>query len=117
MPNNTKSFQEIVEINKSIIAEFEKQETRPWGVEGSLIELTKQVGDLSKRIMVMEKYYTAKRLSEPKYVTTTFNVGDELADIFLFLVRIAKYYQIDLESTILSARKRELEYLGKKADF
>ena len=44
-----------------MVAEFERVEQRPWGIEGAMIELSKQVGDLSKRVMTAEKYYLRSR--------------------------------------------------------
>ena len=43
--------------------------------------------------------------------------SDELADIFFCLVRIADYYDLDLEKAQLDARRFGLKYLGKKTDF
>lgn len=111
------SFKELIEITRRVIEEFDKVEQRPWGIEASTIELMKQVGDLSKRIMMIEKYYLEKRNKEPNYKSTKEDVGDELADIIYSLVRIADYYGIDLEESCLEARRSELGSLGKKPDF
>lgn len=92
-----KSFQEVVKDTRKLIKEFEKREKRKWGIEGSMIELMKQVGELSKYVMMYEKYYLAARDLDPKYKTAKDNIGDELYDIFFMTVRIADYYGIDLE--------------------
>ena len=103
---NGKGFQEVVESTRSLISEFEKREQKKWGIEGSMIELMKQVGDLSKCVMITEKYYTKERELEPKYMTIKDNIGDELYDIFFMLVRIADHYGIDLEKEC----NKEVEY-------
>ena len=56
-----------------------------------MIELMKQVGDLSKHVMMIEKYYLPARQTDPAYITTTENIGDELADIFYCLIRLADH--------------------------
>ena len=57
-----------------------------------MIELAKQIGDLSKLVMVEEGYYFPDH-----YKSGTELIGDELADIFAAVIRIADYYDIDLE--------------------
>lgn len=94
---SAQTFQSVVEKTRMLIREFEKRERRPWGVEGSTMELMKQVGDLSKSIMTHEKYYLPSRDLDPKYRTIKENIGDELYDIFFMLIRIADHYEIDLE--------------------
>lgn len=51
------TFREAVELFLAVKRRFEKIEGRPWGAEGAIIELIKQVGELAKHIMVAEKYY------------------------------------------------------------
>lgn len=111
------SFKEIEGITRRVFREFEKHEPRRWGVEATMIELMKQVGDLSKHVMVYEKYYLKKRESMPEYKTTKFELADELADILFCVHRLAEIYEIDLEDAQLVARRREMESLGKTADF
>lgn len=66
----------------------------------------KQVGQLSQNVMVFEKYYLAKRDDNPNYNKASKNeIGNELSDILFMIVRIAKHYDIDLES----AHLKELE--------
>jgi hypothetical protein len=55
------------------------REQRPWSVEASLIELSKQVGDLAPLVMMAESYYLPK---DPRYAATTEKIGDELARTF-----------------------------------
>jgi hypothetical protein len=46
-----KEFQEVVEITRKVVSEFEKREQKKWGIEGATIELGKQLGDLCKLVM------------------------------------------------------------------
>lgn len=95
-----KTFDEIVKLNQDLIEKFEKMEQRPWGVEGSLIDLSKQVGTLSKHVMVYEKYYIKGIENRERYKTDLSNIADQLADIFFCLVRLSDHYKIDLEKSI-----------------
>ena len=74
------------------------------GVNGAMIELSKQVGDLSKCIMLKEEYYSYKG---ERPVGLEKNIGNELADIFGQLIRIADCYGIDLEEAHAAAREEE----------
>lgn len=111
---NGKSFQEIVGDTRLLIAEFEKREQKKWGIEGSMIELMKQVGDLSRCVMMMEKYYIKERDLEPKYKTIKDNIGDELYDIFFMTVRIADHYGIDLEAECKKEVAHSMEIFSKE---
>lgn len=102
-----KEFQEVVEITRKVVSEFEKREQKKWGIEGATIELGKQLGDLCKLVMAQEKYYLRERDSDPTYKTNKDKIGDELSDIWFCMVRIADYYQIDLEEALVEARKRD----------
>ncbi len=109
------SFKDSIKITHNIIERFEKIEGKPWGVEGSMIELAKQVGELSKYVMVNEKYYFQNRdKTDSQYVTTKEKIGDELADVLFAIIRIAKHYNIDLLQSHLKARKQEDEFLKSK---
>ena len=101
------TFKEAIRLFQSIYPRFEKIQGRPWGVEGAMIELSKQVGDLSKHVMVAEKYYPADRENQPEYATTLDDIGDELGDVMAQLVRIADYYKIDLVDAYLKGREGE----------
>lgn len=105
-----KSFQEIVNDTILLVKEFEKKEQKKWGVEGAMIELMKQIGDLSKAVMMKEKYYIPGVKLNPKYKTIDENIGDELYDIFTMTVRIADHYGIDLEKEC----EKEVKYSMKK---
>ncbi len=109
------TFQEHIEQIRSSVSRFQKIEGKDWGVEGSLIELTKQVGQLSALVMVQEKYYFPDRgESDPKYAVSKEALADELADIMFALVRIADHYDIDLEEANLKARQIEDKFLKEQ---
>ncbi len=76
-----------------------------------MIELSKQVGELSKLVMIQERYY----VSDPRLTASTEQIGDELADILYAVIRIARYYRIDLEQAHLNARDGEDRYLRSRA--
>jgi NTP pyrophosphatase (non-canonical NTP hydrolase) len=112
-----RSFQELIDITRHVIQAFDRAEQRPWTIEVTLVELMKQVGDLSKHIMMMERYYLPDRATDPGYKTTTQDIGDELADVLYCLIRIAEHYHIDLEQAHLAARRKEMRYLDQEPDF
>ncbi len=96
-------FQKVVDKTLEVIREFEKVEKRKWGVEGAMIELSKQVGELSKEIMIFEGYYLAGRDTLPEYKPSKEKIADELADVLFMTIRIAEHYGIDLEKEHLKA--------------
>lgn len=104
-----KHFSEVVEQTREMIARFQEIEQKPWGIEGSMIELSKQVGDLSKLVMVQEKYYIKSREAHPDYVATKEKIADEIFDIWFCLIRVADHYKIDIEQTLDSITKKELD--------
>jgi uncharacterized protein len=105
------SFKEAVDLSIKVIRAFDEIEERPWTVETTMIELMKQVGDLSKRLMMYENYYFTQRAGNPNYTTSKEKIANELADIFHCLVRIADHYGIDLEDAHIKARKDEIGYI------
>ena len=112
---NSDTFDEAIEKIRRNVKRFEKIEGKPWGAEGAVIELAKQVGDLSALIMNREKYYFSERdkLSD-KYDSSNGKIADELADILLAIVRIADHYDIDLEAANTRTRKLEDDFLSTK---
>ena len=96
------TFKELIKKTNEVIEAFQKVEQRNWGIEGNMIELMKQVGELSKNVMVLEKYYLAERINNPKYnKASQSEIGNELSDILFMLMRIANYYKVDLEEAHL----------------
>jgi NTP pyrophosphatase (non-canonical NTP hydrolase) len=109
-----KSFREVVGDTRKLVKEFEKREQKKWKIEGAMIELMKQVGDLSRCVMMKEKYYLKSRDLDPKYKTIKDNIGDELYDIFFMLVRIADHYGIDLEKECEKECKYSMAIFSKE---
>ncbi|NKB67871.1 MAG: hypothetical protein GKR89_12490 [Candidatus Latescibacteria bacterium] len=105
------TFAHAIDLYRSIYKRFSAIEQRPWGAEGAVIELTKQVGELARHIMVAEGYYYKNR---PGYSAEKEGIGDELADILAQLIRLADHYEIDLVEAHIKARQAEDESLQKK---
>ncbi len=110
---NDMTFREAIELFRMNYHRFEKIEGRPWDAEGAMIELMKQVGELAKHIMVAENYYYSGRETLPGYVTNREIIGDELADVFSMVIRLADYYKIDLAEAHVRARQLEDEHLKR----
>jgi NTP pyrophosphatase (non-canonical NTP hydrolase) len=111
----TYTFQELAQINRQVAAAFDDHERRPWTLEIVMMELAKQVGDLSKAILTTEGYYLADRDSKPGYQAGADRVANELADILYCLMRIADHYQIDLAEAHVRARTAEWRYVSPDA--
>jgi len=106
------TFKDMVLLTHNIIDRFTTIEQRPWGVEGSMMELTKQVGDLTKIVMTQENYYFKEReQNDPNYHSNKDRIGNELADIIYATIRVARHYNIDLEKAYLKARAEEDAFL------
>jgi NTP pyrophosphatase (non-canonical NTP hydrolase) len=108
-----RSFEDLCQLTRLVADAFDQRERRPWTIEALLIELTKQVGDLVRHVMMAEGYYLPDRDADPRYATTQANIADELADILDGIMRLADYYKIDLEAAHVAARQRELGYLRR----
>jgi NTP pyrophosphatase (non-canonical NTP hydrolase) len=93
----SRSFRDVIDESLKVISEFKKVEKKQWGVEGTLIELSKQVGELAKNVMMFEGYYMAGRDVLPEYQTSREKITDELSDILFMTIRLADHYGIDLE--------------------
>jgi NTP pyrophosphatase (non-canonical NTP hydrolase) len=100
---------------REIVKRFEKIEGKPWGIEGSMIELGKQIGDLSSLVMSQEGFYPSKRGEDNlKYKASKEKIGDELADILFIIIRLADLYNIDLEKAHYKALENANKYLRLK---
>ena len=108
------TFQEIINKTLEVIREFEKVEKKKWGIEGAMMELSKQVGELAKNVMVFEGYYMAGRDSLPEYQTSKEKIADELSDILFMVIRIAEHYKIDLEKEHLKQLEIALNHPSMK---
>ncbi len=109
------TFQEVIAQTKEVIQRFEKIEGKPWGIEAAMIELSKQVGQLSALIMMQEHYYANDRdTDQPQYKVSQEKIADELSDILLIIIRIADIYKIDLEAAHTEALEVAKKYLVSK---
>jgi NTP pyrophosphatase (non-canonical NTP hydrolase) len=112
---NQLTFEDAINDIRKNIDRFKKIEGKPWGVEGAVIELAKQVGQLAGLVMNRESYYYADREKlNAAYTSTNDKIADELADIMLAVVRIADHYGIDLVATHAKTRQAEDEFLKTK---
>ncbi len=109
------SFEDVLNLTRQVIERFKKIEGKNWGVEGSMIELSKQVGELSRLVMMKEQYYPIDRDQyDPTYASSKSKIADELSDIFFIVIRLADLYDIDLERAHLEALEEAGEYLNTK---
>lgn len=114
MPDLT--FKKVIQKTNEVIAAFQKVEQREWGIEGNMIELMKQVGELGKNVMMLENYYLADRKNDAKYNKASKDeIGNELSDIFFMVVRIANHYGVDLEKAHLKDLDLAREELQEKS--
>lgn len=102
-----KSFAEMQEMYKGIVKRFNKIELQDWKAEGAMIELSKQVGELAKQVMIKEKYYALTG----DVPDVDEKLGNEMADVIAQVMRLAEYYNIDLERAFIEAREDEDRYL------
>lgn len=61
---NNQTFEDAINDIRKTVSRFQKIEGKPWRVEGAVIELAKQVGQLSALVMNREGYYYAEREKE-----------------------------------------------------
>lgn len=106
----SKTFSEMQEMYKDIVKRFNKIELQEWKAEGAMIELSKQVGELAKQVMIKEKYYA---LTE-EVTDVDERLGNEMADVIAQVMRLASYYDIDLEKAFIDAREDEDRYLKSR---
>jgi NTP pyrophosphatase (non-canonical NTP hydrolase) len=94
-------MKEVIEKTRKVIKDFEKREPKKWTPEIMITELVKQVGGLSKQIMMLEQNYVIQRNDHPQYSYSKEQLADELSDILFMIIRIADFYKIDLEKSHL----------------
>lgn len=99
-------FNELIKHTEKIILEFERREQKKWTPEIMLVELSKQMGEVSKQIMMLEKNYVPQRGNYREYESSKEKLGDELSDILFMLIRISKFYKINLEKAHLDELKK-----------
>ena len=101
------TFAEMQNMYRDVVKRFNKIELQDWRAEGAMIELSKQVGELAKQVMIKEKYYAL----QGEVTDVDEKLGNEMADVIAQVMRLADYYQIDLEKAFVEARKDEENYL------
>lgn len=101
------TFAEMEEMYKKVVRRFNKIELQEWNAEGAMIELSKQVGELAKQVMIKEKYYAL----ENDVSDVDERLGNEMADVIAQVMRLADFYKIDLEKAFIEAREDEDRYL------
>lgn len=105
-----KTFAEMQEMYKGIVKRFNRIELQDWKAEGAMIELSKQVGELAKQVMIKEKYYALTG----EVPDVDEKLGNEMADVIAQVMRLAEYYKIDLEKSFIEAREDEDHYLKSR---
>ena len=101
------TFSEMQEMYRETVKRFNKIELQDWKAEGAMIELSKQVGELAKQVMIKEKYYALT----DEVPDVDERLGNEMADVIAQVMRLADYYKIDLEKAFVEAREDENLYL------
>ncbi len=106
----SKTFAQMQEMYREVVKRFQKIELRDWKAEGAMIELSKQVGELAKQVMIKEKYYALT----DEAADIDKRLGNEMADVIAQVIRLADYYGIDLEKAFVEAREEEDGYLKSR---
>lgn len=105
-----KLFAEMQEMYSQVVKRFNQIEGQPWQAQGAMIELTKQVGELAKQVMLKENYYAW--VGDEAEVNRC--LGNEMADVIAQVMRLADHYGIDLEQAFVDAREDEDNYLKSR---
>jgi hypothetical protein len=111
--NKEYTLKELENISKKVIRVYQEIENRPWNSEVCTIELTRQLGDLAKLIMILENYYTKKE--DPEIIKE--KIGYELGDLIFLIIKLADHYKIDLEDYFLRGRREALKSKNVHPDF
>ena len=106
----SKSFAEMQDMYRNVVRRFQEIEGKPWQAQGAMIELTKQTGELAKQVMLKENYYAWAG----EEMEVNQRLGNEMADVIAQVMRLADYYQIDLEQAFIEAREDEDKYLSTR---
>ena len=107
-----KTFGEMIEMYRDVVKRFKKIELNEWNAQGTIIELAKQVGELSKWVMYKEKYYAFEENEE----TVNMRLGNEMADVIAQVIRLADVYNIDLEKRRVFCQDEEIILTTKEYD-
>lgn len=106
----SRTFKEMEKMYAEVVKRFNKIELQEWNAEGAMIELAKQVGELAKQVMIKERYYAL----EGEVTDVDERLGNEMADVIAQVMRLADFYQIDLEEAFIEAREDEDRYLKSR---
>ena len=90
---------------RELMSKIAEVEPSRWTAEGSVLELTRQVGDLSE-LTLKRRFY--EQSGSDKNLDA--EIADELVDILLIIFYLADQYKLDLDKSLVSA----LENLEKK---
>lgn len=101
-------LEELKKGNKELADRFAKIEPRRWSIDGSVMELMTEVGDLTELILRKEYY------KENIYEDVDYQIQDELADIIFVVMRIADHYKIDLDKAYGEMEKLVSERLKNR---
>lgn len=104
------TFSKMQNMYKEIVQRFSQIELQEWKAEGAMIELSKQVGELAKQVMIKEKYYALTG----EVTDVDERLGNEMADVIAQVMRLAMHYNIDLEKAFVEAREDEDRYLKSR---
>ena len=104
------TFTEMQNMYEKIVQRFSQIEMQEWKAEGAMIELSKQVGELAKQVMIKEKYYALTG----EVTDVDERLGNEMADVIAQVMRLAMHYNIDLEKAFVEAREDEDNYLKSR---
>jgi len=85
------SLEELKPKTKKLVERFKDIEPRRWSVEGSIMELMTEIGDLTELVLRKEYY------KENVYDDVDFQIRDELADIIFVVIRLADHYGVNLD--------------------
>ena len=106
-------FNKLIDKTREVIKGFENIEPKKWTPEIMLTDLAKQLGEVSKQIMMLEKNYIPQREKNPKYAYSKEELADELSDILFMIIRISDYYGIDLEKAHIRELEKAKEWFNK----
>lgn len=104
------TFTQMQEMYMDVVGRFNPLELGDWKPEEAVIELSNYVGELAKKIIIREKYYklTGKVTTEDEYL------GDGMVEVISQLMRLADYYDVDLEKKFIEARVDDDKYLQSR---
>lgn len=84
----------IQKESEPVLAGFRQLEQRVWDKSGLFLELETEIGSLGRALTIWENYRHGRK--------SRHQLADELSDILFVLIRIAKDYQLPIDSSIRS---------------